>query len=156
VKSVAKGAQRAAETAQDGVRTRLATATEAAQRSTDHVVQLFGLSGKQTQDTAAQAVDRMQVAAHASTALIRGFQEVSREWFGMTQKRTQLNLEALTGLAQCRSFPELIAAQAALLRDNAELTLENSRRLTELSVGVVDDATRTASKPTGERAGRAA
>lgn len=156
VRSVAKGAQRAAEAAQDGVRTRMTAATEAAQSSTNHVVHLFGLSGKQTQDTAAQAVDRMQVAAHSSTALIRGFQEVSREWFAMTHKRTQMNLEALTGLAQCRSFPELIAAQAALLRDNAELTLENSRRLAELSVGAVEDATRTASKPNAERASRAA
>ena len=156
VRSVAKGAQRAAETAQDGVRIRMATATEAAQRSTDHVVQLFGLSGKQTQDTAVQVADRMQVAAQSSTALMRGFQEVSREWFVMTQKRTQMNLEAFTKLAQCRSLPELISAQAALLRDNAELTLENSRRLSELSVGVIEDTTRTAAKPKAEPTGRAA
>ena len=74
----------------------------------------------------------------------------------MTQKRTQMNLEAFTNLAQCRSLPELIAAQAALIRDNAELTLENSRRLSELSVGVIEDTTRTASKPKAEPAGRAA
>jgi len=156
VRSVAKGAQRAAETAQDGVRSRMATATEAAQRSTDHVVQLFSLSGKQTQDTAVKVVDRMQVAAHSSTVLFHGFQEVSREWFAMTQKRTQMNVEALTGLAQCRSLPELLAAQAALLRDNPEMTLENSRRLSELSVGVIEETTRTASKPKSEPAGRAA
>jgi len=82
----------------------MATATEAAQRSTEHVVQLLSLSGKQTQDTAVKAVERMQVAAESSTALMQGFQDVSREWFAMTQKRTQMNLEALSKLAQCRSI----------------------------------------------------
>jgi hypothetical protein len=46
--------------------------------------------------------------------------------------------------------PEFVAAQAALVRDNVELTLENSQRLAQLSVGVVERAI----KP--ERANRAA
>src|SRR5215203_381522 len=143
VRSATDGAQRAARTAQDTVRTGLGTAAEVAQRSTDNVAQLFSLSGKQTQEAAGQAAERMQAVAQSSTALVRGFQEVSRAVFEMTQNRVQKNIEALTALSRCRSVPELLAAQTSLVRDNFDLTLENSRRLTELSVGVVEEVSRT-------------
>ena len=143
VRSAADGAQRAARTAQDSVRTGLGTAAEVAQRSTDNVAQLFSLSGKQTQEAAGQAAERMQAVAQSSTAVVRGFQEVSRAVFEMTQNRFQKNVEALTALSRCRSVPEFLAAQTSLIRDNVDLTLENSQRLTQLSVGVVEQVSRT-------------
>lgn len=142
VRSVADGAQRAARTTQDNVRAGLGTATEIAQRSTEHVAQLFSFTGKRTQDAAGQATGTMQAVAQSSTALVSGFQEVSRAYLEMTQTRFQKNVEALTELARCRSLPEFVAAQTSLVRDNIELTLANSQRLTELSVGIVEEATR--------------
>src|SRR4051812_25333450 len=150
VRSVAEGAQRAAGTTQNALRAGLGTASEIAQRSTDHVAQLFSFSGKQTQDAAGQAAEGLEAVAQSSTALLRGFQEVSRAVFEMTQNRFQKNVAAFTALSRCRSLPEFVAAQAALARDNVELTLENSQRLAQLSVGVVERAI----KP--ERANRAA
>jgi hypothetical protein len=143
VRSAADGAQRAARTAQDTVRTGVGRAAEVAQRSTDNVAQLFSLSTKQTQEAAGQAAERMQAVAQSSTALVRGFQEVSRAVFEMTQDRFQRNVEALTALSRCRSVPEFLAAQTSLLRDNVDLTLENSQRLAQLSVGVVEEVSRT-------------
>jgi hypothetical protein len=143
VRSAADGAQRAARTAQDTVRTGLGTAAEVAQRSTDNVAQLFRVSSKQTQEAAGQAAERMQAVAQSSTALVRGFQEVSRAVFEMTQNRFQKNVEALTALSRCRSVPEFLAAQTSLVRDNVDLTLENSQRLAQLSVGVVEELSRT-------------
>jgi hypothetical protein len=147
VRSVADGAERAGRVAQDAVRGTVSNASEVAQRSSDHVVQLFGVSSRQTQDAAGRAVDGLQAVAHSSTALVSGFQEVSRAWFEMTQNRFQRNVEALTALSRCRSVPEFVAAQASLVRDNIELTLENSQRLTKLSVGVVEQATAAGTKP---------
>jgi hypothetical protein len=143
VRSAADGAQRAARTAQDTVRTGVGRAAEVAQRSTDNVAQLFSLSTKQTQEAAGQAAERMQAVAQSSTALVRGFQEVSRAVFEMTQDRFQRNVEALTALSRCRSVPEFLAAQTSLVRDNVDLTLENSQRLAQLSVGVVEEVSRT-------------
>jgi hypothetical protein len=143
VRSAADGAQRAARTAQDTVRTGVGRAAEVAQRSTDNVAQLFSLSTKQTQEAAGQAAERMQAVAQSGTALVRGFQEVSRAVFEMTQDRFQRNVEALTALSRCRSVPEFLAAQTSLLRDNVDLTLENSQRLAQLSVGVVEEVSRT-------------
>jgi hypothetical protein len=143
VRSAADGAQRAARTAQDTLRTGLGTAAEVAQRSTDNVAQLFSLSGKQTQEAAGKAAERMQAVAQSSTTLVRGFQEVSRAVFEMTQNRFQKNVEALTALSRCRSVPEFLTAQASLVRDNVDLTLENSQRLTQLAVGAFEEMSRT-------------
>jgi Hemerythrin HHE cation binding domain/Phasin protein len=159
VTAVAGGAWSAARAAQDTVRTGLGTASEIAQRSTDRVVQLFSLSGKQTQDAAVQAADGVQAVAQSSTALIRGLQQISFEWFTMTQNRVQMNMEALAAFSQTRSVPDFLAAQIALVRGNVELALENSQRLAQLSAGVIEQATRSVSaerETTPDRGSRAA
>ena len=68
-----------------------------------------------------------------STVLARGVQDVSREWFELSQKRLQMNLDGLRSLAQCRSVPDFMAVQASLIRDNLEQTLDTSRRMAELT-----------------------
>jgi len=159
VLSVAEGAQRAARTTQDAVRTGVGAASEIAERSTDHVVQLFSVSGQRTQEVAAQAAERVQAVAQSSAVLVRGLQEVSLAWLEMSQRRFEQNLEALTELARCRSVPELVAAQNALIRGNLEMTLENSRRLAQLSETLIEEATRNVDAERGtkpERGRRAA
>jgi hypothetical protein len=142
VRSVGDGARQAARTAENTVRTGFGTAFDMAQRSTDQLVQLFGSSGKQSQEAVGQAAEGFQTVTQSSAALVRGMQEVSREFLQMTQDRFQMNVEAFTALTASRSVPEFLAAQAALLRRNVELTVENSQRLTQLSVGVVEQVTR--------------
>jgi hypothetical protein len=156
VTAMAEGARRTASTTQDTLRAGLGTASDIAQRSTDHVVELFSLSGKRTQNAAGQAAEGLQAVAQSSTALARGFQEVSRAMLEMTQHRFQRNVEALTALSRCRSIPEFVAAQAALVRSNVELTLENSQRLTQLSMTVVREATGNVAAETPDRPRRAA
>ena len=156
VTAMAEGARRTASTTQETLRAGLGTASEIAQRSTDHVVELFSFSGKRTQDAAAQAAEGLQAVAQSSTALVRGFQEVSRECLAMTQNRLQMNVEALTAISRCRSLPEFLAAQTALVRGNIELTLENSQRLTQLSMTVVREATGNVAAERADRPRRAA
>jgi hypothetical protein len=146
VRSVAEAAQRTGRLAEDSLRDTASTASQVAQRSTDHVVQLFGVSGRQSQDAAERAVAGLQAAAQSSTALVRGVQEVTLAWFEMSQKRFQTNVDALTALSRCRSLPEFIAVQTSLIRDNVELTLHNSQRLTQLSAGVIEQATSAGTK----------
>jgi hypothetical protein len=138
------------------VRAGLGTASEIAQRSTAHVVELFSFSGQRTQDAAAQAAEGLQAVAQSSTALARGFQEISREWVAMTQNRLQMNVEALTAISRCRSLPEFLAVQTALVRGNIELTLENSQRLTQLSMTAVREATGNVAAETADLPSRAA
>jgi hypothetical protein len=155
VRSAAEGAQRAARASQDTVRTGLGTASEIAQRSTEHVVQLFSASGKQTQEAAEEAAQRMQAVAQSSTALVRGLQEVSRAYFEMTQDRFQKNVEAFAAFSLCRSVPEFVEAQTSLVRQNVDLTLENGQRLAQLSVQVIEEATHTVAVERGPKSDRA-
>ena len=156
VTAMAEGARRTASTTQETLRAGLGTASDIAQRSTAHVVELFSLSGKRTQNAAAQAAQGMEAVAQSSTALARGFQEVSRAMLEMTQIRFQRNVEALTALSRCRSVPEFVAAQAVLVRDKVALTLENSQRLTQLSMTVVREATGNVAAESPDRPRRAA
>jgi phasin family protein len=86
-------------------------------------------------------------------------QDVSREIADRSQKRLQRNLDGLQALARCRSMTDLIEAQTSLLRDNLEQTVENSRRIAELTIQMAEEATRTVTvqaEKTAERVRRAA
>jgi len=54
---------------------------------------------------------------------------------------------------------DFVKVQGSLIRDNLEQTIDNSRRLAELTMRLADEATRTATvevKQFSERANRAA
>jgi hypothetical protein len=76
----------------------------------------------------------------STTGMIRGFQDVSREWLEMSRNRFQTNMDGFNAMARCRSVQEFVAVQSSLIRDNFDLAIENGRRLTALSVGVAEKA----------------
>jgi hypothetical protein len=54
---------------------------------------------------------------------------------------------------------DFVEAQTTLLRDNLEQTVENSRRIAELTIQITEEATRTVTaqtEKTAERVSRAA
>src|ERR671917_75977 len=81
--------------------------------------------------------------AQSSAALTRGLQDVSREVVERSQKRLQRNLDGLQALARCRSMTDFVEVQSSLLRDNLEQTIENTRRIAELTIEMTDEANRT-------------
>jgi phasin family protein len=106
-----------------------------------------------------EAAHNLRAVAQSSTALARGLQEVSREVVDRSQKRLQHNIDGLQSLARCRSMTDFVEAQTTLLRDNLEQTVENSRRLAELTLRITEEATRTVTEQadkTAERIRRAA
>src|SRR5918998_5313654 len=135
-----EGAQTVVRTLQETVQTSFEAVSNIARRSTDQSVQLLGRA--EAQDLTGQVSENLRAVAHSSTALVRGVQDVSREAFELSQKRLQTNLDGLTQLARCRSLTDFIAAQSSLLRENVEQTLNNSRRLAELTIQATDEATR--------------
>jgi phasin family protein len=143
VRAGAEGAQTMARTMQEAVQTSLSTASELARLSTDRTMQLFSPRTADTQSLAEQSSQNLQAVAQAGTVLARGVQDVSREWFELSQKRLQMNLDGLRSLAQCRSVPDFMAAQTSLIRDNLEQTLDTSRRMAELTQQLADEVTRT-------------
>ena len=72
----------------------------------------------------------------------------------LSQKRLQRNLDGLQALARCRSVTDVVEVQSSLLRDNLEQTIENSRRLAELTLQMADEAARTVTVQAGKTAER--
>ena len=68
---------------------------------------------------------------------------MSREVVERSQKRLQRNLDGWQALARCRSMTDFVEVQSSLLRDNLEQTLENSRRIAELTIQMANEASRT-------------
>jgi phasin family protein len=152
-----EGAQTVVRTLQETVQTSFEAVSDIARRSTDQSVQLFARAD--AQDLAGQVSENLRAVAQSSTALVRGVQDVSREALELSQKRLQTNLDGLNQLARCRTLSDFVAAQSSLLRENVEQTLNNSRRLAELTIQATDEATRTVTgqvEKVTQRANRAA
>jgi hypothetical protein len=143
MKAGVEGAQTIARTMQETVENNLGALSEMTRRSTEHAVRLFGLPSGNAENLTGQTSENLRAVTQSSTVLARGFQDVSREVFELSQKRLQRNLDGLNQLARCRSVADLVAAQSSLLRDNLEQTLDNSRRIAELASQVIDEATRS-------------
>jgi hypothetical protein len=143
VQAGAEGAQTMARTIQEAVQTSLSTASELARLSTDRTMQLFSPRTGDAQSLGDEASRNLQAVAQSGMVLARGVQDVSREWFELSQKRLQMNLEGLSSLARCRSVPDLMAVQTSLIRDNLEQTLANSRRMAELTQKLADEASQS-------------
>ena len=142
VQAGAEGAQVMARTMQEAVQTSLSTASELARLSTDQAMQLFNTRKGDTRSLGDETSRNLQALAQSGTVLARGVQDVSREWFELSQKRLLKNLDGLSSLAQCRSVPDFMAVQTSLIRDNLEQTLDNSRRMAELTRQLADEASR--------------
>jgi phasin family protein len=138
VQAGAEGAQTMARTMQEAVQTSLSTASELARLSTDQMMQLVNARKGNARSLGDETSRNLQAVA----VLARGAQDVSREWFELSQKRLQKNLDGLSSLAQCRSVPDFIAVQTSLIRDNLEQTLDNSRRMADLTRQLADEARR--------------
>ena len=152
-----EGAQTVVRTLQETVQTSFEAVSNIARRSTDQSVQLLGRAD--AQELAGQVSENLRTVTQSSTALVQGVQNVSREAFELSQKRLQTNLDGMNQLARCRTLSDFVAAQSSLLRENLEQTLNNSRRLAELTIQATDEATRAVTaqvEKTTQRANRAA
>jgi len=140
---------------QDTMQSGLNSVSESAQRFTDQVTQAYGLTGEGREELTRQGSQSLEMVAQASAMLTRGVQDLSREWFSLTQERLQKNLDDFGALARCRSIPDFMAAQSNLMRDNLEQTIESTRRIGEVATRVANEASQTLTAQT-KKAHRAA
>ncbi len=143
-----------AETAQQIMQSGLNMASEAAERSMDQFARVFGFSDKQAEKAAQESSRNIEAMAECNTVLAHGFQDISREWASLAQKRFERNLDGFQALLRCRTPQDFIAVQSKLMRDNLELLVDNSRRLAEMSVKVADAAAQKIMAPAEETAKR--
>jgi hypothetical protein len=151
-----EASERASETARAGVREStdraedvMQTGIQAAQRVAEQFGRVFGVGG-QNEDLTRQATQNLEVITETGSVLMRGFQDMSREWLDVMQERLRKNAEGMTKLAQCRTLPDLAAVQSDLARDNLNQIIDVTRRIAERSMKVADEAAKTITAETGK------
>lgn len=91
----------------------------------------------------AETSQNLRAVAETSAALAHAFEDASREWFCLSQRRLQQNLDGFNALARCRSTTELLALQSSLVLGNLEQNIEASRSFAEIAIRMADEATKT-------------
>jgi hypothetical protein len=104
----------------------------------DKVQQGFEEATKATVNASQRATrtldDNVRTFADMSTTLTSGVQELSREWWMVTQQRMRTNMELLNKLLSCRTLEEAISIHSELAKSNLQQPFEDSRRLMDLSL----------------------
>jgi hypothetical protein len=143
LRSSVEGAQTMAHAMQEAVENSFGAFAELTRRTTGQGLPFFGRPDGDALGLSEEAAQNLRAAAQSGTVLARGLRDVSREVVDRSQKRLQRNLDGLQALARCRSMTDFVEVQSSLLRDNLEQTMENSRRLAELTIQMTDEAART-------------
>jgi hypothetical protein len=154
-----EGAQSMVQAMQDAVETGLGAFSELTRRSTGQSLLAVGRPDGVALGLSEEAAHNLRAVAQSGTVLVHGLQEISREVADHGQKRLQRNLDGMHALTRCRSMADLVEVQSSLLRDNLEQTVENSRRIAELTIQMTDEAARTVTvqaEKAAERVSRAA
>jgi len=135
-------ARRGAETARDTMQSGVNMATQSFQRLNDQFTQALGFNGPQAEELSRRSSQNLQAVSQASSVLMKGAQEVSREVIQLVQDRMQKNVEAVSRLAGTRSVQDFVAVQSDLVRDGLQQVIDTNKRIAELSVRVADEAAR--------------
>jgi phasin family protein len=115
-------------------------AEESLRRMADQVNQMLGFSGPQAEELARRSSQNLQAVTQASTVLARGADEFSQEVFGLVQNRLTRTVEAVHRILGSRSVPDCLAIQGDLVRDSFWQVLDTNKRLTELSLRIMNEA----------------
>ena len=129
--------------AQAAMTTGLNTAAQSFQRATDQITQAIGFGGPQFEEMARQSSQNVEAMTQANTVLVRGAEDISREWLELAQSRLQRNLDGFNALSRSRSLQEFAAAHTDLVRDNMQQVIDTSRRVADVSVRVANEAAST-------------
>jgi hypothetical protein len=147
--------QKNAEALQNTWRFGLETATAMVGRSTDQLGRTLGLSGNGAQQATERSARNAEAVLYASTAATKVMGGMSREYLGLVRHQWEKAIDRMNDLWSCRTPQDVAAVQTDLMCETMGSVLESSRRIADLSLKLVDDATKHMNENT-ERVRRAA
>jgi hypothetical protein len=132
-----------ARTLQEAAERSVETVSELARHSTGQAMRSFSLADEELYELTTEASHNVRVVSETSATLTRAFEDVSREWIRLSQRRLQQNIDAFNALARCRSTTEFLAIQNCLVLNDLERSIETTRSLAEIAIRMSDEAART-------------
>lgn len=138
--AVADIGRTSAETAQQNLRSGLEIASQVTERSLQAFTRVMGLPSKEVEEANQQASRNVQTILSCGTVLAHGFQDMSRELATRAQDRVQRNIDGVNRLMRARTPQDALVIQSDLVRGGLEDFIEGSRRVSELMLGVADEA----------------
>lgn len=138
----AEATRRTAETARETATNFTDTAMRAAGMTTEQFQRLFGFGSNGQGEVAQQAQHNVEAMVQCSSVLMDGMQNVWREYLSLTQEAMQRQMNGFSTIMRSRTVPDFYAAQSDLMKDEMELWLSRSVRISELSAQTANDAAR--------------
>jgi vacuolar-type H+-ATPase subunit H len=121
-------------------RTSSEAAGRIAERSTEQFSSLLGLNGDNATQSVEESAASVQALIDSSTVVTSGVQNISGEWMRFVQNRVGNNLKSFEEMMSCQTVHDCLAIQTRMVRDNWEAFLHTTRRASELSTKLADDA----------------
>ncbi|PWC62351.1 hypothetical protein TSH7_14670, partial [Azospirillum sp. TSH7] len=128
--------RRSAETAG----TMMNKASDVAGRTTEQLQRALGLSKEAQGAVASQTRETMDVMVQCGSVLADGWQNAWREWMGLAQDVASRNAEGMNALMRSRTVPDFYAAQSRMLKDNMQMVLSRSVKISEMSASTANTA----------------
>lgn len=124
----------------DSVESGINNTVRSFQKATDQFNQTVGFTGSKAEELSRMSSQNIDAVTQASALLVKATQEISHEWMQLMRERMSKNLDAFSRLASCHSLQDFIAVQSDLARDRLGHTVESTRRLSEVSARVANEA----------------
>ena len=119
------------------------TASHHAREATERFSRTLGFSGEGSERLARQSKQNMEAVTRCGTVLTQAFQDVSRNWFELSQKQWKRNLDGFSKLRSAKSVQEFTAIQSELVRDGLQHMVQDSKAITETSARAIEEASKT-------------
>lgn len=136
--ATAATAKGAAATAAEGS----AALHDIAEEQSRRLGQLFGLQTQLSEKAASRSSEAIGAMVQCGSVLADGWQAILREWMSYTQVAMQRNAEGVGEMMRCRSVDDFVTSRDKLLREELELWMNNSVRVSELAARASSDAMR--------------
>ena len=116
-------------------------ATRMVEDVTDSFARMFALPGMTMPQAFFDQTQRgFDAVAQGNAVLMDGAQGAMKAWVEMTQESMNRGVSGLRAMMQARTLPDLVQAQGALVREEFEVFMDGTRRISEMSAQSMAEA----------------
>ena len=90
--------------------------------------------------------DNVDAVVKSNAILVKGFQDIHNVLFGIAQAQLEEQVAATNKFLGCKTFKDMMEAQAELARTSYAKALDDGRKITDLSVKLAEEATQPIAK----------